>query len=316
MHYDFDTSIYPVDQRVGVWSDHLARICGPHDIAAFPSQSFYGRVKINLREQFGVSKANLGGIVETRTRKDAAGVPSEDLWLMRPLAGAMWLEQGGTERSLEPRQICLRNLGVPQRTAVVALECMYYKIQTAPLQQRLRVLEPFYQITKAADPMRFNLVASFLDYFGGNLDQWNEDEFAQLSIYLYDLIALLILKPNSSHAEGEVSVRIARREHALAYIRAHLADPNIKPASVAEACGISVRYLYEIFKMANLGVEECILDERVERSRVMLNDARYRHLPVSVISQMVGFKDPSHFVRSFRRRFDVTPGNFRNDVSR
>ena len=231
---------------------------------------------------------------------------------MRPRAGALWLEEGRIERTFEPGQICLRKLVVPSRFAIVALDCMCLKIPAAPLQQRLPVLDPFYEIAKATDPMRYNLLASFLDYYLGNLRQWSEDEFTQLSAHLYDLISLLILKPNASHAEGETSVRIAHRERALAYIRANLADPNIKPVSVAEACGISVRYLYEIFKIANLGgVEECILDERIGRSKVLLNDARYLFVPVSKIGQMVGFKDASHFVRSFRRRFGVTPGNFR-----
>jgi AraC-like DNA-binding protein len=310
MYYEFDTSIYPIDQRLGLWSDEVAR-AGPCSIAAITSVGFHGRVKLSLRNQITVFDLNLGGVVETRTKKDVAYISPEDLYLSYPLAGAFWLDRGGVERTFEPGQICLRSLAVPERVAVVAIECMCLKIPAAPLQQRLPILNPLYEITKAADPMRYNLLASFLDYFGGNLHQWGEDEFSQLSAHLYDLISLLILKPNASSAEDEMSVRIAHRERALAYIRTNLANPTINPTSVAEACGISVRYLYEIFKMANLGVEGCILDERVNRSRTLLNDARYLHVPVSTIGQMVGFKYTSHFVRSFHRRFGVTPGNFR-----
>jgi hypothetical protein len=131
------------------------------------------------------------------------------------------------------------------------------------LRQRVPALDPLYDIPKAADPARYNLLTSFLDFYSGNLDQWSEDEFTQFSLCLCDLISLLVLKPNSFHAEAERSVRIAHRERALAYVRTNLSDPNLKPTLVAEACGISLRYLYEIFKMANLGVEECILEERI-----------------------------------------------------
>jgi hypothetical protein len=103
--------------------------------------------------------------------------------------------------------------------------------------------------------MRYSLLASFLDYFGGNLSQWSGHEFLTLSGLLYDLIAIFILRPDCS-PEDEMSVRIAHRERALAYIRANLGNSNIKPASVAEACGISLRYLYKIFATANFGVEE------------------------------------------------------------
>jgi AraC-like DNA-binding protein len=237
---------------------------------------------------------------------------SEDLYLMRPRAGAFWLEQDNREYTLEPNQMCLRNLAVPYRFAAIGLDTMVIKIPAAPLQQRIPVLDPFYEITKAADPMRFHLLASFLDYLGGNLLQWGEGEFGQLSTHLYDLIALAVLKPYGSPAGGrETSVRMAYHQKALAYIRANLAN-SINPRSVAEACGISVRYLYEIFKIANWGVEECILDERVNRSKILLSDIRYLNVPISRIGQMVGFKDASHFVRSFRQRFGVTPGQFRN----
>jgi AraC-like DNA-binding protein len=311
MRYEFDTSTYPVNQRLGVWRDQI--YSGPWSIAALTTVGFHGQAKINFREQIAHYEVNLGGVVETRTKKDVADIPPEDLCLVRPLSGAFWLDQGNIERTIEPGQICLRNFAVPHRTAIIALDCVCLKIPAAPLQQRLPAVDSFYELNKAADPMRYDLLASFLDHYGGTLHQWSEEEFTQLSAHLYDLIALLILKPNSSYAHGEVSVRIAHRERALAYIRANLADPNIKPISVAEACGISVRYLYEIFKMANLGVEECILNERVDYSSALLIDLRYPHLPVSVIGQMVGFKDASHFIRCFRRRFGVTPGDFRVD---
>ena len=310
MYYEFDTSSYPADQRWGRWRDQLS--AAGRRVAALSSVEFHGRTKLHSRGQIAVFESSVGGVVvETRTGKDLADLRSEVLHLARPLAGAFWLEQSKVERTFERDQICLVNLAIPSRVAVVALDSVGFKIPAEPLRQRVPVLDPLYGITKAADPMRYNLLASFLDYFGGNLHQWGEDEFSQLSAHLYDLISLLILKPNASSAEDEMSVRIAHRERALAYIRTNLANPTINPTSVAEACGISVRYLYEIFKMANLGVEGCILDERVNRSRTLLNDARYLHVPVSTIGQMVGFKYTSHFVRSFHRRFGVTPGNFR-----
>jgi AraC-like DNA-binding protein len=311
MHYELDLSTYTCDQRLDVWEQHLAASFGPCSIAALTSVQFHGRLKGNARKQIAFSEVDHGGVVISRTRKHVAHVVSEDLYLVHPLAGAFWLELGAVERTIEPGQICLRNLSVPHRSAVIALDILCLKIPALPLQHRLPVLDPFYQVMKAADPMRYNLLASFMDYFGENLDHWSEEEFTQLSAHLYDLIGLLILRPNIACPEGEMSIRIAHRERAIRYIRENLADPNIKPIAVAEACGISIRYLYEIFKLANLGVEEFILDERIKHSRDLLNDTRNFYLPVSEIGQMVGFKDTSHFIRCFRRHFGVTPGDFR-----
>jgi AraC-like DNA-binding protein len=300
-----------------LWRDHLQSNFGPCSVTALDPLAFNCRVNRNVRGQIAVAKVNHGGVVMTRTRRDVAQVTSEDLCLVRPLAGAFWLEQNGFEHTVEPNQICLRNLAIPHRSVVIALSCISMKIPSAPLQQRLPIVNPFYEVANAAlDPMRCGLLVSFLDHYSGNLDQWSEYEFTQLSTHLYDLISLLILKPNSSHTEEETSVQIAHRERALAYIRANLSNLNLKPISVAEACGISIRYLYKIFKMTDLSIEECILDERIGRASILLNDARLRHVPVSVIGHMVGFKDPSHFIRSFRRRFGATPGNFRTDGPR
>lgn len=115
-------------------------------------------------------------------------VSPDDFYLVRPLAGAFWLEQSNIERSVEPDQICLINLAVPHSIAAIALDCVCLKLPTSPLRWRQLVLDNFHALTKAADPERYGLLASFLDFFGQNLQRWGEDEFARVTTHLYDLI--------------------------------------------------------------------------------------------------------------------------------
>lgn len=79
---------------------------------------------------------------------------------------------------------------------------------------------------------------------------------------------LRFLKKNEPRSEAEMGVAAARRERALAYIRANLADPNIRPASVAKSCGISRSYLHKLFQTANLTVSEYIFDQRLDRANL------------------------------------------------
>ena len=174
----------------GLWSDEICTI-------ELSNMKFRGRVKANLRGQIAIYEIREG---EIRTKKGAAVLP-EDLYLVRPLAGVFWLEQLNIERSVEPNQICLINFGVPHSIAAIALDCVCLRLPVAPLRFRPTVLDNFHDLTKAIDPERYNLLASFLDYFGENLQRWSGDEFARITGHLYGLISLHFLKTISPHLQ-------------------------------------------------------------------------------------------------------------------
>jgi AraC-like DNA-binding protein len=56
---------------------------------------------------------------------------------------------------------------------------------------------------------------------------------------------------------------------------------------------------------------ERVMELRLQKARGMLSDPHHDRLKISDVAYASGFNEVSYFNRCFRRRFGVTPGQFR-----
>jgi AraC family transcriptional activator of tynA and feaB len=94
-------------------------------------------------------------------------------------------------------------------------------------------------------------------------------------------------------------------------IDARINDPALRPADVAAAAGISVRYANALLAEENTSVERYILHRRLEHCRRALEDPLQAHRMIGDIAFSWGFSDLSHFSRRFRAQFGMAPGELR-----
>ena len=94
----------------------------------------------------------------------------------------------------------------------------------------------------------------------------------------------------------------------LSYVVANYVE-KISLATVAKICGLSPFQFSRAFKKAKgVTFRDFVLDFRIERAAQSLKD------PCASITDVafgVGFNDLSYFARMFRRRFGVSPSNYR-----
>jgi len=101
------------------------------------------------------------------------------------------------------------------------------------------------------------------------------------------------------------------RTRVLAYVRAHLADPDLSQVTVAAAHHVSLRTLQRLFEREPQSVAELIRSLRLEAIREDLLDPRRVSHPVMVLAAHWGFTEQSHFTRAFKGYYGVTPGALR-----
>jgi AraC-like DNA-binding protein len=118
--------------------------------------------------------------------------------------------------------------------------------------------------------------------------------------------------PASRSGLGE---RARQREEVVAYIEAHLADPELAPAAIAAAHYMSVRSLHLLFEDTDTTVAALIRARRLDRCRAELADPACATRPVAVVGARWGFTDPAHFSRAFRAHVGVTPGQYRRQAA-
>jgi len=80
---------------------------------------------------------------------------------------------------------------------------------------------------------------------------------------------------------------------------------------VANACGISPRYLSYLLKQNGTTFSALVWDQRMDVASRWLSSSKARDISMAEIAFRVGFKSPAHFSRMFKRVFNKGPREYR-----
>jgi AraC-like DNA-binding protein len=139
-----------------------------------------------------------------------------------------------------------------------------------------------------------------------------------VSTHLHELAALTLGATRDAAVEAARNggLRAARRIEILHKIEGKLGAPGLTAASLAAELGISRRYVSQLLEETGQTFSEYVLAKRLDRAAQLLGDPRHDHRRISDLAFATGFIDLSHFNRSFRRRFGVTPSDLRATAKR
>jgi AraC-like DNA-binding protein len=131
------------------------------------------------------------------------------------------------------------------------------------------------------------------------------DEQFRTAARLTGELLLLAFGGAGKIAPDASSVRAANLVRVKRTIRARLADADLKLVDIAAECGLSLRYLHDLFRDDGRTACEYIRSERLLRARHILENLPA--LPITDVSMSCGFSSPSQFATAFRRAFGISP---------
>jgi AraC-like DNA-binding protein len=94
-------------------------------------------------------------------------------------------------------------------------------------------------------------------------------------------------------------------------INQHFANPDLNAPMVADACGISLRYLCHVLRKKGLSFSQIVWDRRLGTARDWLREEKMRHHAINEIAYLCGFKSSAHFSRMFKSRYGIGPRDYR-----
>jgi AraC-like DNA-binding protein len=297
------TSQLPAERRLPALRDLFDRSIGM-DIEAERHQ----RVDLQVHAVPGLRRALMLQPFTARAARPAARLADGDdtVCLMVKSGGRMALQQGRREAVPELGDGML--LVYRQPSQLSFHEATYVSVRV-PLQ----ALAMLVNVEAAAGRCipGDNAALMLLRHYVASLPDRLADPVlgGLVATHVYDLMALAI----GATGEGrEIARGRGARAARMEAIRADLArDASLSVDEIAQRQGVTPRYVQMLFEEQGTTFGEFVTERRLDTARSMLCSPRYAGWSIAGIAFEAGFKDLSHFNRRFRRRFGLTPRDFR-----
>jgi len=225
------------------------------------------------------------------------------------LSGVERFEVGGQRVTLQAGDIFFWNTIQPVRFEVV--ERLHKLTVKMPLHRLESWLPQSWQTLSAYHP-KDSAVASLVgglvcstkaDFFAGRVR--NGDTFTDV------VLGMLISAMNPPKAPTSLDMGAAYRIRAQDYISQHLHRASMATEEIAEAIGVSIRYLQKLFQHQGMTIRQYIIRERLTRCHRDLANPAMSHRSVAEIAFSWGFQSAAHFSRRFKAAYDQTPTAYR-----
>ena len=238
-------------------------------------------------------------------------VPADEpaVTVLAQLSGLTTIERAGQGHVLTPGDICIIDGAseFDQQHSPASTFIMLQLQRSLALARRAQLVLTPITVYRSEQPAVI-LLRGALESAFETAPQLSQAQRELLCQVLFDLASLL--------SEGEddgLGPDQRRRRDALVLIEEALGDKNFTATALAARLGISRRRLDEIFvKHVGRTVVSYIWERRLARASDMLRDVRHAAHTITEIAFEVGFEDSSHFSRTFRARFGVSPREWRN----
>jgi AraC family transcriptional activator of tynA and feaB len=133
-----------------------------------------------------------------------------------------------------------------------------------------------------------------------------------LQFAIYDLLGALFVPRNSPPVSAHTDKLFNR---ICNVIRKNFFNPEFGPCEVAAEVGISPRYLQTLFAVRGSTCSRFLVSVRLDYAAQLIQRRMSMPTgqPLATIAYACGFRDYTHFARSFRRRFSHPPSSSGTD---
>ena len=307
------TNRLPPATRAGHWNAVIAKTYFPLHLTFRDAATFDGRLEHQTLGDLSLSRLQTEPLQYERHPSHIAGTSEEQYLITIPRRSPVEFRQLGREVRCDPGGFLIERGDEPYRFSYPAAnDLCVLKVAKPVLSHRLRNPDRFCaQVFNGRQGLGglFTTMAQSVQAEAPS----DPHSAAVLGRQLIELLSLAIDR-NSETSDGTQStVRAAHLKRAEDVIRRNLSNPDLSPDLVADACGISKRYLHEIFAGTNTTVSQHIREQRLMAARDLLQ------MPgcgaMSDLAYRFGFSDQAQFSRLFKAMFGQTPSGYRASLT-
>lgn len=250
-----------------------------------------------------------------RRQRHVREAREEEYLITIPKSSAVEFRQLGHDVRCEPGGFILERGDEPYRFMYDRPNDLFVaKVSKAALSERVRQPDRFCARVIAATSGAANLFVHMVQHGHAQFSATCPAASETIGRQLLELLGLALEGESGVTSSSASEVRAAHLQRVDQFIRNNLKNPDLSPDLIAEGCGVSKRYLHDLFKDVNGTVSQRIRDQRLVTARDRLGNVG--NLTIAEVAYRFGFADQAQFSRLFKARFGLTPSEFRISVRR
>jgi AraC-like DNA-binding protein len=311
MQASYATSPIPPQDRRHYWQEIISRTYFPLDITFAGGSGFNGSLGAWSLGPVSVSRNVSDGLLYRRHERHLLNEREECFLITVPELAEIRFVQDGRDVRCRPGAFLIERSHLPYEFSHRDPAALWVlKVPSSVLRARISRPERLATLQFDASRSTGALFVDTLRLAGARIDEMEEPARALIGKHLVDLLAMAVEADERVLVGHASSVRNAHLHRCEQFIRSRLADPELTPQAVANGCGISLRYLHQIFEAEGITVSAYIRNQRLLACDAMLRDPNCRK-SISEIAYLWGFGDQAQFSRNYRNRFGCTPSEAR-----
>jgi len=244
-----------------------------------------------------------------RGRAEISGDSDTYLGILYQRFGSTLCRRGDDRVIVGPGEICVWHSGHP-----VSFE-MPEKFDKLCMIVPIARFETVLYNAEAYEGLRLPGGSNLATLLGSYLSTLTDSVMARNDNTPFDAVDVTLELLVAAFRAQRRSSTIAPRDQLFARIsddiEGRLDDVNLSPTRIAEANGISIRYLYTLFGQRGETVSGWVRRRRLLRCRAELDGAG-TEASITEIAYRWGFNDSAHFSRLFKASFGMSPTQYRS----
>lgn len=314
MTHQYATSSVIGAHRAQFWTDAVSTVLFPMASSCVDPISFDGVLKTWQLSNASLTHVSSGPVSYRRERHHLVHDVEEEVLVSFSGRSELVFTQDDKTLSVGRKQFVVQRGHSPyELRQAEPNEILVLKLPAAMLAQRLRSIDRYSSVAFDADRGTGALLLDMLRALPTRAMEVNEVTRSGISSCLIELLALTMEGDARVMGSELSSVQAGHLVRAERYIRQNLSNRALSPEMVAHNCGISVRYLHQVFSSSGKSVSQWIRELRLLACEQQLRGPRRRD-SIAEIAYQWGFGDQAQFSRHFRAYFGCTAKQMRAEA--
>jgi AraC family transcriptional regulator, positive regulator of tynA and feaB len=314
MKQSYSTKKVPLSERLDSWREQSGTVLFPmeFDTDEYIGQKFFGAM---VSQQVGSItiheiKAQAHNVHHTKPTRFSGEVPY--IVVILQAFGEGYIAQGGHDVVLQPDDFVLIDTTKAFELKFPGpMKEFLIQIPWDTVRQDLLSPERITGLAIKGDKGIGRIVSNFLSSFIQEAPSLNATEVSSLTRSIIESLYIAALSYLDDSARESSGCQALQLHQIRLYLEEHLRDAHLTIDKIAEAHGISQRYLHKLFEAEGASIGRLIWERRLVRCRRDLENPFFSGKSITEIAYSWGFNSSSHFSRIFKERFNKSPREIR-----